>query len=136
MNQAIYFMEKRKVFTDIDTLVPSLYKDSNYLEIKGRDFNTSKTIMEEPFLPRDEELVPGKTTWQKGHLTVELKKLSLLAAPMAIVTIAEYLLPVISVIVAGHNGELQLSGVALATSFTNVSGFSILVITMPKFSPL
>ncbi|CDY71754.1 BnaAnng38720D [Brassica napus] len=82
--------------------------------------------MEEPFLPRDEELVPGKTTWQKGHLTVELKKLSLLAAPMAIVTIAEYLLPVISVIVAGHNGELQLSGVALATSFTNVSGFSIL----------
>ncbi|CAN6812381.1 unnamed protein product [Brassica oleracea] len=82
--------------------------------------------MEEPFLPRDEELVPSKTTWQRGQLTVELKKLSLLAAPMAIVTIAEYLLPVISVIVAGHNGELQLSGVALATSFTNVSGFSIL----------
>ncbi|KAG2294017.1 hypothetical protein Bca52824_040686 [Brassica carinata] len=82
--------------------------------------------MEEPFLPRDEELVPSKTTWQKGQLTVELKILSLLAAPMAIVTIAEYLLPVISVIVAGHNGELQLSGVALATSFTNVSGFSIL----------
>ncbi|KAJ4897544.1 MATE efflux family protein 5 [Raphanus sativus] len=82
--------------------------------------------MEEPFLPRDEELVPGKTTWQRGQLTVELKKTSLLAAPMAIVTFAEYLLPVISVMVAGHNGELQLSGVALATSFTNVSGFSIL----------
>ncbi|KAL0732968.1 hypothetical protein Bca4012_009178 [Brassica carinata] len=83
--------------------------------------------MEEPFLLRDEELVPnGKTTWQRDQLTVELKKTSLLAAPMAIVTIAEYLLPVISVMVAGHNGELQLSGVALATSFTNVSGFSIM----------
>lgn len=30
----LYFTE-RKVFTDIDTLVPSLYKDSNYLEIKA-----------------------------------------------------------------------------------------------------
>ncbi|KFK29583.1 hypothetical protein AALP_AA7G153400 [Arabis alpina] len=77
--------------------------------------------MEEPFL----QLAP-KATWQTNQLTVELKKVSLLAAPMAAVTIAEYLLPVISVMVAGHNGELQLSGVALATSFTNVSGFSIL----------
>ncbi|CAH2052478.1 unnamed protein product [Thlaspi arvense] len=82
--------------------------------------------MEEPFLLRDEELVPGTKTWQRIQLTVELKKVSRLAAPMATVTIAQYLLPVISVMVAGHNSELQLSGVALATSFTNVSGFSIM----------
>ncbi|CAA7023691.1 unnamed protein product [Microthlaspi erraticum] len=82
--------------------------------------------MEEPFLLRDEQLVPGKATWQKSQFTVELKKVSRLAAPMATVTISQYLLPVISVMVAGHNGELQLSGVALATSFTNVSGFSIM----------
>ncbi|KAG7578683.1 Multi antimicrobial extrusion protein [Arabidopsis thaliana x Arabidopsis arenosa] len=82
--------------------------------------------MEEPFLPRDELLVPSPVTWQTNQLTVELKKLSRLAAPMATVTIAQYLLPVISVMVAGHNGELQLSGVALATSFTNVTGFSIM----------
>jgi MATE family multidrug resistance protein len=82
--------------------------------------------MEEPFLLQDEHLVPCKDTWKSGQVTVELKKVSSLAAPMAAVTIAQYLLPVISVMVAGHNGELQLSGVALATSFTNVSGFSIL----------
>ncbi|KFK29584.1 hypothetical protein AALP_AA7G153500 [Arabis alpina] len=81
--------------------------------------------MEEPFLERDEWLAP-KATWQTNQLTVELKKVSLLAAPMAAVTMAEYLLPFISLMVAGHNSELQLSGVALATSFTNVSGFSIL----------
>ena len=92
--------------------------------------------MEEPFLLREEELVPVKTTWQRGQLTDELKKVGRLAAPMATVTIAQYLLPVISVMIAGHKGELQLSGVALATSFTNVSGFSILVITMPRFSLL
>ncbi|CAH8382844.1 unnamed protein product [Eruca vesicaria subsp. sativa] len=85
-----------------------------------------EAVSSEPFLLREEELVPGKTTWQRGQLIVELKKLSLLAAPMAIVTFSEYLLPVISVMVAGHYSELQLSGVALATSFTNVSGFSIL----------
>ncbi|KFK35645.1 hypothetical protein AALP_AA4G017500 [Arabis alpina] len=82
--------------------------------------------MEEPFLVRDDRLVPCKATWQRGQFMVELKKVSRLAAPMATVTIAQYLLPVISVMVAGHNGELQLSGVALATSFTNVSGFSVL----------
>ncbi|CAL9222379.1 unnamed protein product [Arabidopsis halleri] len=82
--------------------------------------------MEEPFLLQDEHLVPCKATWKSGQVTVELKKVSSLAAPMAAVTIAQFLLPVISVMVAGHNGELQLSGVALATSFTNVSGFSIL----------
>lgn len=82
--------------------------------------------MEEPFLPRDEQLVSCKSTWQSGQVTVELKKVSRLAAPMATVTIAQYLLPVISVMVAGHIGELELAGVALATSFTNVSGFSIM----------
>ncbi|CDY50255.1 BnaC07g47900D [Brassica napus] len=82
--------------------------------------------MEEPFLIREEQLVPSTRTWHRGQLTVELKKVCRLAAPMATVTSAQYLLPVISVMVAGHNGELQLSGVALATSFTNVSGFSIM----------
>ncbi|VVA98371.1 unnamed protein product [Arabis nemorensis] len=82
--------------------------------------------MEEPFLVRDDQLVPCKATWQRGQFMVELKKVSRLAAPMATVTIAQYLLPVISVMVAGHYGELQLSGVALATSFTNVSGVSVI----------
>ncbi|KAL1194287.1 Protein DETOXIFICATION 2 [Cardamine amara subsp. amara] len=83
--------------------------------------------MEEPFLLRDQELlIPCEATWQTNHFTVELKKVTRLAAPMAIVTTAQYLLPVLSVMVAGHVGELELAGVALATSFTNVSGFSIM----------
>ncbi|KAF3574814.1 hypothetical protein F2Q69_00063159 [Brassica cretica] len=96
-----------------------------FLRFPGRDVSQS-TTMEEPILLREEELVPVKTTWQRGQLTDELKKVGRLAAPMATVTIAQYLLPVISVMIAGHKGELQLSGVALATSFTNFSGFSIM----------
>ncbi|XP_010514270.1 PREDICTED: protein DETOXIFICATION 2 [Camelina sativa] len=82
--------------------------------------------MEESLLLREEHIVSCKATWQSSQVTVELKKVSRLAAPMATVTIAQYLLPVVSVMVAGHYGELQLSGVALATSFTNVTGFSIM----------
>ncbi|KAF3495768.1 hypothetical protein DY000_02057477, partial [Brassica cretica] len=98
----------------------------SFLKTKAKPARTWNTTMEEPFLLREEELVPVKTTWQRGQLTDELKKVGRLAAPMATVTIAQYLLPVISVMIAGHKGELQLSGVALATSFTNFSGFSIM----------
>ncbi|XP_010514294.1 PREDICTED: protein DETOXIFICATION 6-like isoform X1 [Camelina sativa] len=86
--------------------------------------------MEDPLLRGNDQTITGSPksttqTWRKDF-TAELKNVSLMAAPMATVTVAQYLLPVISVMVAGHRGELQLSGVALATSFANVSGFSIM----------
>ncbi|KAF3956937.1 hypothetical protein CMV_018001 [Castanea mollissima] len=56
----------------------------------------------------------------------ELKKASSIAAPMVVVSILQYLLQVVSIIMVGHLGELSLSGVAIATSLTNVTGFSLL----------
>ncbi|KAI4332418.1 hypothetical protein L6164_017328 [Bauhinia variegata] len=57
----------------------------------------------------------------------ELKKMSCIAAPMVAVTVMQYLLQVISVIMVGQIGDvLLLSGVSIATSFTSVTGFSIL----------
>ncbi|KAK8546593.1 hypothetical protein V6N13_067799 [Hibiscus sabdariffa] len=56
----------------------------------------------------------------------ELKKVSYMAAPMVAVSVFQYLLQVISLMMVGHVGELALSGVAIATSFTNVTGFSLL----------
>lgn len=52
---------------------------------------------------------------------------SYIAAPMVAVTVLQYLLQVVSVIIVGHLGQLALSGVALATSINNVTGFSLLV---------
>lgn len=63
----------------------------------------------------------GTTTFVK-----ELKKVSYMAAPMVAVSVSQYLLQVISLMIVGHVGELALSGVAIATSFTNVTGFSLL----------
>lgn len=87
--------------------------------------------MEDPLLVGDEQLITGNSkptpTWRMDF-TAQLKNVSRMAAPMATVTVSQYLVPAISVMVAGHQGELQLSSVALATSFANVSGFSIMVI--------
>lgn len=64
-------------------------------------------------------------TW--GGFVEELKEVSYIAAPMVAVTVLQYLLQVVSVIIVGHLGQLALSGVALATSINNVTGFSLLV---------
>ncbi|KAG2253471.1 hypothetical protein Bca52824_083607 [Brassica carinata] len=55
-----------------------------------------------------------------------MKKVSYMAAPMVAVSVSTYLLQVISMVMAGHLDELSLSSVAIATSLTNVTGFSLL----------
>ncbi|KAK8507827.1 hypothetical protein V6N13_140569 [Hibiscus sabdariffa] len=64
--------------------------------------------------------------WGTTAFVKELKKVSYMAAPMVAVSVSQYLLQVISLMMVGHVGELALSGVAIATSFTNVTGFSLL----------
>ncbi|XP_050226533.1 protein DETOXIFICATION 14-like [Mercurialis annua] len=63
--------------------------------------------------------------WGTGFVE-EVKKESLIAAPMVAVSVLQYLLQVASVVMVGHLGQLQLSSVAIATSLTNVLGFSLL----------
>lgn len=71
----------------------------------------------------------GKWGWMKTKtiLMKELKKMGTIAAPMVATTVLQYLLQVVSVMTVGHLNQLSLSSVAIATSLTNVSGFSILV---------
>ncbi|KAI5591441.1 hypothetical protein BDE02_04G080300 [Populus trichocarpa] len=63
-------------------------------------------------------------TWE--GFVQELKKAGYLAAPMVAVSVLQYLLQVVSVIIVGHLGALALSSAAIATSITNVTGFSLL----------
>ncbi|KAK3036527.1 hypothetical protein RJ639_030968 [Escallonia herrerae] len=65
-----------------------------------------------------------RITW--SLFAQELKKVGQIAAPMVAVTVLQYLLQVISVMMVGHLGQLSLSSVAIATSLTNVTGFSLL----------
>jgi len=58
----------------------------------------------------------------------ELKKVSFMAAPMVAVTVSQYLLQVVSLMMVGHLGILvSFSGVSIAMSFAEVTGFSVLV---------
>ncbi|KAK3036530.1 hypothetical protein RJ639_030971, partial [Escallonia herrerae] len=57
----------------------------------------------------------------------ELKKVSHIAMPMVVVTVSQNLVRVASMMMVGHLGELSLSGAAIATSLTNVTGFSLLL---------
>ncbi|XP_050226534.1 protein DETOXIFICATION 9-like [Mercurialis annua] len=62
------------------------------------------------------------------EMVEELKKVSLMAAPMVVVSVSQCLLPAISLMMAGHLRSLPaLSGVAIATCFTNATGFAVLL---------
>ncbi|XP_078157568.1 protein DETOXIFICATION 16-like isoform X3 [Carex rostrata] len=56
----------------------------------------------------------------------EVQKQLYLAGPLILVSLLQYSLQVISLMFAGHLGELSLSGASVATSFANVTGFSVL----------
>ncbi|XP_027352519.1 protein DETOXIFICATION 14-like [Abrus precatorius] len=76
----------------------------------------------------EEGLDSGKWGWMKTRRAIkgELKKVGTIAAPMVVATVLQYLLQVVSMIMVGHLNQLALSSVAIATSLTNVSGFSVL----------
>ena len=59
--------------------------------------------------------------------TRELKRLGSLTGPMVAVTLTQYMLEVISMMMVGHLGELALSSTAIATSLSAATGFSLLV---------
>nr|XP_043615581.1 protein DETOXIFICATION 14-like [Erigeron canadensis] len=65
--------------------------------------------------------------WPKNvEFAEEVKRTCYIAFPMVAVTVSQNLLRVASMSMVGHLGELQLSGTAVATSLTNVTGFSLL----------
>ncbi|KAK7374859.1 hypothetical protein VNO80_08302 [Phaseolus coccineus] len=64
-------------------------------------------------------------SWKRG-MREEMKKVRRIAAPMVVASVLQYLLPVVSLIMVGHLNQLALSSVAIATSLTNVFGFSVL----------
>ncbi|KAI6670560.1 hypothetical protein NL676_005445 [Syzygium grande] len=55
----------------------------------------------------------------------ELKKATRIAAPMVVVSMLQYLVQLMSVVVVGHLGQLSLSSIAIATSLANVTGFRL-----------
>lgn len=57
----------------------------------------------------------------------EVKKVNGIAFPMIVVTVSQYLLRASPIFMLGHLDKLTLSGASIATSLSNVTGFSLLV---------
>ncbi|RZB89295.1 Protein DETOXIFICATION 12 isoform C [Glycine soja] len=64
------------------------------------------------------------TTWTVFSL--EMKRVGYLVGPMITVTLSQYFLQIISMVMVGHLGKLALSSTAIAISLCAVSGFSLI----------
>ncbi|KAE8694212.1 hypothetical protein F3Y22_tig00110785pilonHSYRG00022 [Hibiscus syriacus] len=62
-----------------------------------------------------------------GVILDEVKKQVWLAGPLIGVSLFQYCIQMISVMLVGHLGELPLSAASMATSFASVTGFSLLL---------
>lgn len=85
-----------------------------------------------PLIPRqdsDGELhqVEKGYFYRGEEIIEEAKRQVCLAGPLIGVSLLQYSLQVISIMFAGHLGELSLSSASMATSFASVTGFSVLL---------
>ncbi|CAK9156924.1 unnamed protein product, partial [Ilex paraguariensis] len=71
-----------------------------------------------------EEREDESVTW--GVLGQEMKRLVYIAGPMLGMTLSEYMLQIISLMMVGQLGELYLSSTSIAISLCDVTGLSLL----------
>lgn len=74
---------------------------------------------------KEEEINVRLPNW--GVFWEEVKRLGVIAAPMVVVTISQYLLQIVCIMMVGHLSELYLSSTAIAASLSSVSGFCLLL---------
>ncbi|KAI4346810.1 hypothetical protein L6164_007676 [Bauhinia variegata] len=74
---------------------------------------------------KDTKTILGHGWWNKVLDFDEAKKQILFALPMVLNNLFYYMIPLISLMLAGHFGELQLAGATLANSWNVVSGLGV-----------
>lgn len=73
--------------------------------------------------------------WNKVLDLGEAKHQLLFSLPMILTNLFYYLITLVSVMFAGHLGELQLAGASLANSWFSVTGVAVMVISASCFFP-
>ncbi|XP_052884761.1 protein DETOXIFICATION 18-like isoform X2 [Gossypium arboreum] len=86
--------------------------------------NISETI---PFLAEIDDNNDEDGRWWKNVLDLEeAKKQVLFSLPMIVTNVVYFSITLVSVMFAGHLGELQLAGATLANSWATVTGFAFM----------
>ncbi|KAK7380322.1 hypothetical protein VNO78_32830 [Psophocarpus tetragonolobus] len=126
------FMDSLQGFLAAIPIVTMLDLPQEMQRSSGRKKNLTFSVAS-PFLPFDDS--KGCVTKEKeaeGDYVVrwssvfgeEVKRVGYLAGPMISVTLSQYFLIIISMVMVGHLGKLHLSSTAVAISLCAVSGFS------------
>ncbi|KAM1874021.1 hypothetical protein ACFX13_007792 [Malus domestica] len=94
--------------------------------MENRDMvaNTNNTT---PLLDAGDHEGRKEGWWNKVLDLEEAKNQVLFSLPMILTNVCFYMIPLISVMFAGHLGELQLAGATLANSWATVTGFAFMV---------
>lgn len=69
----------------------------------------------------------GERWWWKVVDVAEAKRQVVVAVPMVVTNVFYFLIPLVSVMFAGHLGPVQLAGSTLANSWATVTGFSFML---------
>ncbi|KAB2032637.1 hypothetical protein ES319_D05G388400v1 [Gossypium barbadense] len=86
--------------------------------------NISETVL---LLPEIDDNDNEDGRWWKNVLDLEeAKKQVLFSLPMIVTNVVYFSIPLVSVMFAGHLGELQLAGATLANSWATVTGFAFM----------
>ena len=84
-----------------------------------------------PLIEVDHHHGEGETRkgwWNEKVLDVEEAKIQVLfSLPMILTNVFYYLITLVSVMFAGHLGQLELAGATLANSWATVTGFCFMV---------
>ncbi|XVF78553.1 hypothetical protein PTKIN_Ptkin14bG0143600 [Pterospermum kingtungense] len=93
------------------------------------NLDTAALLSEFNHPDQQEEEDQGRSwPWWKNILDLdETKKQVLFALPMILTNVFYYAIPLVSVMFAGHLGELELAGATLANSWATVTGFAFMI---------
>ncbi|PWA71787.1 MATE efflux family protein [Artemisia annua] len=81
-----------------------------------------------PLLTKPDDVISDNNSWWKRLLDYEEAKNQILfSLPMIITNVAYYLIPLVSVMFAGHSGEVELAAANLANSWATVTGFAFVI---------
>ncbi|KAF7819964.1 protein DETOXIFICATION 9-like [Senna tora] len=76
----------------------------------------------------EEDMSSSSRSDKSSMFWEEMKRVSRMAAPMVAITVCQYILQVVSMMMVGHihGNNLSFSAVAIATSFAEATGFGVL----------
>lgn len=112
--------------------------ETRQIKTRNRRKEMSESTVSVPLLESGEHGEEGSRVrwWNKVLDVEETKNQVLFSLPMILSNVFYYLITLVSVMFAGHLGDLELAGATLANSWAVVTGFAFMVTLSLSLSPV